>query len=713
MFQSEPLLNINDAPEIPTNGSTIDGESHGLRIVVIGAGIGGLTAAIFLRRQGHRVTLLEQSRFANEVGAAMHLAPNANGLLRRIGILAENIGANAFERITEFNAKNEVLRDADITESNKQWQHPWHLVHRVRLHQELKRAATSPAGPGTPAELRTSSRVVDVDTSTATVFLEDGNQLQGDLVIGADGVHSRSRQKVVEKDVKAYSSGKSAFRFLVPRQAAFDDPETAQFAHTNGQLIIWYGSDRRVVMYPCDDNKMFNFVCIHPREESNPGSTEDWSTDANMPILLKVYQNFDPALLKLLGKANPDSLKVWELLDMGVLPTWTNKKLALLGDAAHPFLPHQGQGAGVAIEDAAAIAVVLPQGTTAEQVPERLQLYQDFRYERAHKIQEYSRQAGKDIKDQDFDMMEYSNYNMGHDEWDHSTNRFRIWDWARKPHLYWRMPISFGPFPGPRQTFTGEARNATESTFTTASIKFKTSRTLLQNLFPSTSFRFKSPGTVAYASFSQTTLNKMEWLGGSGYRHIGLYIHGVQYVQKDGTVRDGTFLPILFESLTDPIVSGREELGMPKLYCSVDIWKRTNSYRIQTGWQGVQFGSFTLEGLKETSPGASKGTIGGEDDEGIFAYKYIPKVGDRGQADVQHATFVPHAEESKVVPSKVLKVHTAEKASFEFDSHDWEALPTLHHVISRLAEIPVYEILGGKVVEGVGVPDVSSARRIE
>lgn len=309
--------------------------------------------------------------------------------------------------------------------------------------------------------------------------------------------------------------------------------------------------------------------------------------------------------------------------------------------------------------------------------------------------------------------MEYSNYNMGHDEWDHSTNRFRIWDWAQKPHLYWRMPISFGPFPGPRQTFTGKPRDATDSTFVTASIKFKTSRTLLQNLFPSTSFRFKSPGTVAYASLSQTTLNKMEWLGGSGYRHIGLYIHGVQYVQKDGTVRDGTFLPLLFESLTDPIVSGREELGMPKLYCSVDIWKRTNSYRIQTGWQGVQFGSFTLEGLKETDPGASKGTIGGEDDEGIFAYKYIPKVGDRGQADVQHATFVPHAEESKVVPSKVLKLFTAEKASFEFDPHDWEALPTLHHVISRLAEIPVYEILGGKVVEGVGVPDVSSARRID
>ena len=309
--------------------------------------------------------------------------------------------------------------------------------------------------------------------------------------------------------------------------------------------------------------------------------------------------------------------------------------------------------------------------------------------------------------------MEYTNYNMGHDEWDHSTDRFRRWKWAQKPDLYWRMPISFGPFPGPRQTFNGQPRNATESTFTTASVKFKTSRTVLQNLFPSASFRFKSPGTVAYASFSQTTLNKMEWLGGSGYRHIGLYIHGVEYVQKDGNILNGTFLPVLFESLTDPIVSGREELGMPKLFCSIDIWRRTNSYRVQTGWQGVQFGSITLDGLEEIDAGTSKGTIGGEDDDGIFAYKYIPKVGERGQADVQHATFVPHAEESKVVPSRVQRVMNAKKANIHFDPQDWEALPTLHHVVHRLAEIPVYEIIGGKVVEGVGVPDVSSARRLD
>lgn len=380
------------------------------------------------------------------------------------------------------------------------------------------------------------------------------------------------------------------------------------------------------------------------------------------------------------------------------------------------------------------MAVVLQRGVKAQDVPQRLRLYEKIRMDRANRLQEYSRVAGHDLQEEkklnsEFIsdtfkcmplmadtaaiVMEFTSYNFGHDEWDNSMNVYRRWLWNQNPNMYWRMPISFGPFPGPRQTLEGKPKTGTGSTFTTASVKFKTSRTVLQNLFPSVSFRFKSPGTVAYASFSQTTLNKMEWLGGSGYRHLGLYVHGVQYVQRSGEVLDGTFLPILFESLTDPIISGREELGMPKLYCSIDVWRRTTSFRIQAGWQGAHFGHITLEGLSPTDPADDKGSIGGEDDQGIFLYKYIPRVGERGKADVEHATFVPHAQEAKVVPSRVLKVHKATSASVSFDPLDWEALPTLHHVISRLAEVPVYEIVGGKVVEGMGVPDVSSARRID
>lgn len=309
--------------------------------------------------------------------------------------------------------------------------------------------------------------------------------------------------------------------------------------------------------------------------------------------------------------------------------------------------------------------------------------------------------------------MEYTMYNFGHDEWDHSMNLFRKWDWARKPDLYWRMPVSFGPMPGPRQDFQGKPRVAVQSSFTTASLKFKTSRTLLENLLPAASFKFKSPGTVAYASFSQTTLDKMEWLGGTGYRHFGLYIHGVAFTKKNGDVLNGTYLPILFESLTDPIVSGREELGMPKLYCSLDVYRRTSCYRIQAGWRGARFCAMALEGLQGDDPASEHGTIGGEADDGILAYKYIPRVGERGKADIEHATFVPHAQESEVVPSIVHSVARASKASVTFDALDWEALPTLHHIVSRLAEIPIYEVISAKVVSGIGVPDVSSARRID
>jgi len=269
--------------------------------------------------------------------------------------------------------------------------------------------------------------------------------------------------------------------------------------------------------------------------------------------------------------------------------------------------------------------------------------------------------------------------------------------------------------PGPRQSHAGKPRNGINSTFTTASIRFKTSRTVLQNLFPrdQPGWSFKSPGTVAYASFSTTTLNKMEWLGGSGYKHLGLYIHGVQYKKNNGDVISGSYMPILFESLTDPIVSGREELGMPKLYSSIETYRRSKSYRITAGWEGANWGHFNLEGLTEVDPASETGSLSGENDDGILVHRYIPTVGreNRGKAAESFAVFVPFAEEQpKQATEKVFK---AGKASISIDALDWESLPTLHHVILRLQEVPVFEILGAKIVEGVGVPDVAVARRVE
>jgi len=192
------------------------------------------------------------------------MQPNANGILLRFGINVEDFGGNLMLRHTEYEADGSTIKSASLEPVQKMWQHPWMLVHRVHLHAALCKAAIERG-----ADLRYSCRVAAVDAQNATVTLADGTKFQGDLVVGADGVSSISRAQVPGGHVKPFSSGKSAFRFLLTK-SRINDPRLDKFLKApKGELVIQMANDRKIVVYPCDHDKQLNFVCIHPDTETS------------------------------------------------------------------------------------------------------------------------------------------------------------------------------------------------------------------------------------------------------------------------------------------------------------------------------------------------------------------------------------------------------------------------------------------------------------
>jgi salicylate hydroxylase len=313
------------------------------QIAIVGGGIGGIAAAAFLHRAGLPCTVYEQAAQLGEIGAGLVVAPNAARLLRRLGLLeAFTQRAVRLEVGWEFRRWRDgtVLSAEDLAArcEDLYGEHTY-TAHRADLLSVLRSAVP-------PDAIALNRRCVEVslrDARYPVVRFSDGQVIEPDVLIGADGIHSLVRATLTEVTPAAYS-GLCAFRGLVPAAAA---PE---FARKNAQ-VLWLGPGHHLVHYPISAGRLVNLVAFAPAGDY---TVESWTATATAQEFLAEFDGWDPRLISLIRAAG--TLGRWALLDRAPLQRWGAGPVTLLGDAAHPMFPFFGQGAAQAIEDAASLA---------------------------------------------------------------------------------------------------------------------------------------------------------------------------------------------------------------------------------------------------------------------------------------------------------------------------------------------------------------------
>ncbi|PQE26387.1 salicylate hydroxylase protein [Rutstroemia sp. NJR-2017a BBW] len=236
-----------------------------MKVLIVGAGISGLSAAIGLRRAGHETILLDKSSLSQEVGAAIHVQPNASRVLLSWGFNTE--------RARFVTAKSGIFASAHDLKTfdeqffdhiEREYGAKFYYSHRVDLHEELMKLATE-EGEGIPARVRNRAEVVKYNTEAGTVTLKDGSTLSADLIIGADGVHSAAVKEVVGFDNPAISTGVTVLRTLIPVKDIVADEECASLMdNLDGRFGNFIIGKSRVIWYPCRGNEILNVAIICP-----------------------------------------------------------------------------------------------------------------------------------------------------------------------------------------------------------------------------------------------------------------------------------------------------------------------------------------------------------------------------------------------------------------------------------------------------------------
>jgi len=351
-----------------------------VKAVIAGGGIGGLTAALCLHHHGHDATILEASDALTEVGAGIQISPNGMKVFAALG-LADDVARVAFApealEMRSGRTGRQVFQIPITEKERARWGGPYLHVHRADLVDVLA-AAVRTRMPGA-VELSARATGYRQSDSSASVTLAGGREVAGDLIIGADGIHSAIRAQMLGADAPDFT-GNVAWRAVVPMEALGDlaPPPTA---------CVWTGPGRHCVTYRLRGGALANLVAVVERDD---WQRESWTEEGTRDEALADFDGWHPVLTNLLNKA--DRHFRWALFDRQPLPTWTDGRVTILGDAAHPMLPFMAQGAVMAIEDAWSLAAALNDVTT---VAADVQHYQDRRLGRTAKVQAAARANAK------------------------------------------------------------------------------------------------------------------------------------------------------------------------------------------------------------------------------------------------------------------------------------------------------------------------------
>ncbi|MGH1423694.1 MAG: 3-hydroxybenzoate 6-monooxygenase [Pseudooceanicola sp.] len=350
-------------------------------VLIAGGGIGGLAAAMGLARQGIASVVLEKAAQLGEIGAGIQLGPNAfhafdylgvGEAARKMAVYIDNL------RLMDAIAGDEICRIPLGEEFRARFANPYAVVHRGDLHGVFLRACQdSPL-----VDLRTNAEVQDYeqDGSSVTVFLSGGERVTGSALIGADGLWSNIRKRVVG-DGAPRVSGHTTYRSVIPTDQM---PEDLRW----NAATLWAGPKCHIVHYPLSGWKMFNLVVTYHNDAPDPVAGKPVSRDE----VRRGFEHVAPVARQVIEKGR--DWRLWVLCDRDPVMTWVDGRVALLGDAAHPMMQYMAQGACMAMEDAVCLSAEMGKSGITEHA---LNAYATQRRLRTARVQLTSRQIGDHI----------------------------------------------------------------------------------------------------------------------------------------------------------------------------------------------------------------------------------------------------------------------------------------------------------------------------